>query len=338
MSRVLLPPQLSAVAQAGPEAGSVVRQLHGESMGTTWSVSVCAPPERLDALPLQRLLQAELDEVVEQMSHWKPDSLLSRFNDAPAGSTQVLPEAFFEVLRCACELARASNGAYDPAAGALVDVWGFGAKPRDALPPSAQEIREALARCGWRRLRLDEQTRSITQPGGLALDLSSIAKGYGVDRLCEALQRHGIAHHLCEVGGEVRGQGCKPDDHPWWVTLEAIPEAPFEAPWLLALDGIAVATSGDYRRYFEQGERRYAHTLDPRSGYPLNPAPAAVSVVHPRCMLADGLATVLTALGLQDGMAFAERENVAALFVMRNGASGRFDEYASTAWSRLLEA
>lgn len=337
-SRILLPPQLSAAAQAGVPAGAVVHRLAGETMGTTWSVALCAAPD-LDSAGLRALLQAELDRVVAQMSHWEPDSDLMRFNTAAAGSTQVLPEPFWTVLATAIDLAELSAGAYDPAAGALVDLWGFGAHPRPQPgPPGDADIRAALARCGWRRLAVDRERRCITQAGGVALDLSSIAKGHGVDRLCTALEAAGIPHYLAEVGGELRGQGCKPDEQPWWVTLEAIPDAAGQrlAPWMLALDGIAVATSGDYRRYFETEGRRYAHTLDPRRGHPVHPAPAAVSVVESTCMLADGMATVLTVLGLQDGMRLAEQLGIAALFAMRE--SGGIREYASSAWTRLLAA
>lgn len=340
--RVLLPARLSSFAEQGPNPGAVVQRLRGSTMGTSWSVSLTADPGCVARPSLEQCLQAELDDVVAQMSHWETASILSRFNHAPAGSRHILPKAFFEVLCCAVDLAQVSEGAFDPAMGALVDAWGFGARPREARPPKADMIIDAQERSGWRRLEFDRVSRTIKQPGGLALDLSGIAKGYAVDRLCEALQQAGIDHFLCEVGGELRGQGCKPDRQPWWVALESVPGGSADGvsplrSWALALDGLAVATSGDYQRYFEHAGRRYAHTLDPKTGYPVNPAPAAVSVIHTSCMMADGLATVLTVLGLQDGMDFAEREGIAALFVLR-GAQGRFDEYASTAWARMQES
>jgi thiamine biosynthesis lipoprotein len=197
-----------------------------------------------------------------------------------------------------------------------------------------------LQRVGWQRLQIDAGQRKALQPGGLYLDLSSIAKGYGVDCVAECVERAGVRHYLAEVGGELRGQGCKPDGSPWWVELEAVPDVSSQTrTWIAALDGLSIATSGDYRRYFERDSRRYAHTLDPRNGRPVRNAPASVTVLHAECMQADALATALTVLGLQDGMAYAERHDIAALFVMRRRDDAtRTDEFASSAFLALLDS
>ena len=308
-------------------------------MGTTWSLR-CAADAGVDITALRPAIQAALDEVVAQMSTWDAASDLSRFNAAEAGSWIALPDAFFKVLGFAQVLAQQTAGAYDVTAGAVVNCWGFGpGGARDDIP-SDDEIRGALERVGWSRLLLDEPRRLALQPGGLYLDLSSIAKGYGVDCIAESLERSGIPHYLAEVGGELRGQGCKPDGSPWWVELESPPDAAIDAGrWIVALDGLSVATSGDYRRYFERDSRRYAHTLDPRNGRPLRNAPASVTVLHAECMQADALATALTVLGLQDGMAYAERHGIAALFVTRRrDASSVTDEFASSALIALLDS
>ncbi|WP_299687592.1 FAD:protein FMN transferase [Hydrocarboniphaga sp.] len=338
-NRVLLPLQFSAAAEAGPGSGTRLYALQGQTMGTSWSLR-CALDDRVDLVSLQRSVQAALDEVVAQMSTWDAGSDLSRFNAAEAGSWLALPEGMFTVLNCAQDLAQQTAGAYDITAGALVNCWGFGpGEPRDELP-SDVEIRSALQRVGWSRLLIDAERRIALQPGGLYLDLSSIAKGYGVDRVAACVERAGVHHYLVEVGGELRGQGCKPDGSPWWVEVESVPDTESDAGrWIVGLDGLSIATSGDYRRYFERDSRRYAHTLDPRNGRPVRAAPASVTVLHAQCMQADALATALTVLGLQDGMAFAERHGIAALFVVRRRQDvANTDEFASSAWLALLDS
>lgn len=336
MKRVLIPPQLSAAALSGTEAGAQVQLLQGDTMGTSWAVKFTASPA-LALEPIRRGIQAELDRVVAQMSTWEPGSDLSRYNRAAAQSWQTLPEEFLQVLATALQVAEASGGAYDPTAGPLVNCWGFGPEPRRAAPPEAAEIRQALARVGWQRISLDLQQRRLQQPGGVYLDLSSIAKGYGVDQVARWMSGMGLRHFLVEVGGELRGQGCKPDGQPWWVVLErpADEEAGNDDELLIALDGLAVATSGDYRRYFESGAQRYSHTLDPRSGRPITHALASVSVIHAECMQADALSTALTVLGLEQGLAWAQQHGVAALFVTRK--DGGFEQQATPAFAAMLE-
>nr|WP_315400526.1 FAD:protein FMN transferase [uncultured Duganella sp.] len=348
MRRVLLPHYIS---DDPAPAGGALRDFAGRSMGTSWSVRlVAAPGQALDHL--QYGLQRQLDAVVAEMSHWEPDSDLGRFNRAAAGSWQALPPAFFDVLSFAMEVARDSGGAYDPCAGTLVNLWGFGPYGRFDQPeftaPSADEIAVARTQLGAAGVRLERDGRKALQPGGVQLDLSAVAKGYSVDRLAHHLKTQGIEHYLVEVGGELRGAGVKPDGQPWWVALEEVGGAPADAdvgaeavagapaPLVLALHGLAVATSGDYRRYFELDGRRYSHTVDPRSGMPIANDLASVTVVHGQCMAADAWSTALTVLGVEQGLALAERQGLAARFVAR-GADGRFTEHMSTHLRGMLD-
>jgi len=328
---VLIPLDLDP---AVPPPGSRVHTFEGTSMGTTWSAHVAAG--RVD--DLQPALQAELDAIVAQMSHWEPDSLLSRYNRAPAGTWVDLPAQFFDVIDYALWAHMASGGAYDPAAGALVDLWGFGAARRydhtGFYAPDEATIERALDSRAAARLSFDRDRRRLLQPGGLRLDLSSIAKGHAVDRLARCLERRGVHHYLVEVGGELRGAGVKPDGHPWWVEIEGVPDR--QAPQVVvALHGISVATSGDYRQYFEHGARRVSHTLDPRTGRPVANDVASVTVLARTCMEADALSTVLAVLGPVDGFAFAEARALAARFLVRRAAV--LDEIATPAWKALLQ-
>ncbi len=280
-------------------------------MGTGWSVQI--GDAAADEARVRALIEAELADVVAQMSHWEPDSDLSRFNTAVAGTRQPLPAPLREVLSAALELARDSGGAFDPTVGPLVELWGFGpGRPRQN-PPAHAEIEALRARIGWQRITFEGD--SLVQPGELSLDLSAIAKGHAVDRIAEVLWAEGVRHLLVEVGGELRAHGQHPDGRPWRVGLEG-PKTDTVATGI-ALREQAVATSGDYRQFFEQDGRRYSHMIDPRSGQPIAQAGIAVSVVHASCMQADGLATALAVLGPHEGYAWAIERGLAARFVYR---------------------
>ncbi len=337
MNRVLVPVSLSPDQ---PVAGSVVHDVEGGTMGTSWSARVVlAPGQTANGEAIEAHLRRQLDIVVAQMSHWEPDSDLSRFNSAAAGTWRHLPSAFYQVLSYALEVADASGGAYDPCAGALVNLWGFGARRRydeaGFYAPADDAIGAILARQDRLRLRVDAAARKVLQPGGVEIDLSSVAKGYAVDQLAQSLELQGVRHYLVEVGGELRGAGVKPDGQPWWVTLEGVPDARAQEPTVVALHGLAIATSGDYRRHYQHRGARASHTLDPRTGYPIRNRVASVTVLHAECMAADALSTALSALGLDAGMRFAEARQLAARFLLR-GADG-LEEASTTAFKAMLQ-
>jgi len=340
MNRVLIPVALSAPPPP-PIAQGQVRQWAGETMGTTWSArAVLAPGQAANqaanqAEGIESGIRAVLDAVIAQMSNWSDTSDLSRFNRAAAGSWVTLPDDCFTVLQAALQTAHDSGGAYDPTAGPLVDLWGFGPAGRRIAAPSVDDVLRVRERCGWQRLDVDAGQRCVRQPGGVSLDFCAIAKGFAVDAVSRYLDAQGMAHHLVEIGGELRGQGLRPDGMPWWVELES-PSADGTAParTMIALLGLSVATSGDYRRYFEHGGQRFAHTIDPRTGYPAAHALASVTVIHRDCMLADALSTALTVLGPQAGMAFAQRHALAARFLVRTPDG--FDELATPAFAAML--
>ncbi|MEN1959001.1 FAD:protein FMN transferase [Luteimonas sp. MJ246] len=306
-----------------------VHALGGATMGTLWRASVAAP-SGADLHVLHDGIQACLDRVVAQMSTWERDSDISRYNRARAGSWQTLPQPFFDVLRDALAIAADSDGAVDPTVGPLVEAWGFGPHGQGGAVPDAATLAEARARVGWRRIELDASRQRVLQPGGAALDLSGIAKGHGVDTVVEWLQARGVRAALVEVGGELRGYGRKPDGSPWKVLAEAWPDdddrddhAAAPAPCVIALDDAAIATSGDHWHRFEQDGRLYSHTIDPRTGAPVEHAPAAVTVVADTALAADTWATALTVLGPERGLGLAQARGMAARFVLRDATSVR---------------
>ena len=311
-----------------------IARLGGTTMGTSWSVSLALPRSR-DLHPLHAGIQAQLDRVVAQMSTWEPTSNLSRYNRAAAGSWHPLPAQTRQVLACAQQVAAASNGAFDPTLGPLVALWGFGAHAAARGRPDAQAVEATRARCGWQKLQW--QGDVLLQPGGLELDLSAIAKGFGVDEVVRWLQGQQIGAALVEVGGELHGYGRKPDGQPWRVLVESAPEEDARTPTpprVLELDGRAIATSGDRWHHYQQDGEQISHSVDPRSGRPVQRAAAAVTVVAADAMHADAWATALTVLGRDAGLELATRLGFAARFLERS-ADGPL-ETLSPAFQALL--
>ncbi|MGC3982508.1 MAG: FAD:protein FMN transferase [Steroidobacteraceae bacterium] len=338
MRRVLVP---FTIAPQAPLVGAAIHSLEGLTMGTTWSVKLVADANR-STTTLHAGIQQQLNSVVAQMSTWEPDSNLSCYNQAAANTWHEVPDEFLYVLRYALEVAEASAGAYDPTSGPLVNAWGFGPRTADDLDkqrPDDSTLQAARARVGWQRIQLNIAQRRVFQAGGVYLDFSAIAKGFAVDQISRYLLRQGIEHHLVEVGGELRGMGIKPDAMPWWVELEQ--PLPLQTRHseldeaVVALHGWSVATSGDYRRYFDVDDQHYSHTIDPRSGEPIQHGVAAVTLLHPDCIAADALSTALNVMGVEAGMAFATERALPARFVVRT--DNGFAEHLTPAFQALMQ-
>lgn len=288
-------------------------------MGTNWSLHAVAPP----AGAAERV-QAALDLVVGQMSQWEPDSDLSRFNRAVPGLWHGVPRELAHVVETALAISRASGGAFDAGLGHVTDAWGFGSTNADKLPPDGSDT------TADRRIDYDPAQRRIRRSEAAALDLSGIAKGYGVDLAATWLLDIDVRHFLLEVGGELRGEGIRPDGQPWWVDVEMPPTSSI-APWRIALHDLSVATSGNYRRGFRAGGRHYSHSFDPATGRPIVNGVSSVTVLHRHCMMADGWATALTVIGAEAAIALADEQGLAACIV----ASDR--EYLSRAWRAMQD-
>jgi thiamine biosynthesis lipoprotein len=326
-----------ALAIAACEAPARVQSLDGESMGSTWSVRYVGADASRSAV--RAAIVARLNQVDRQMSTWKSDSDLSRFNDAPAATWVDVPEELFDVVEAALALASDTQGAYDPTIGPLVDLWGFGADGSRRQPPDDASIDALRARVGWQRLKLDRAQRRILQAGGIHLDLSSIAPGHAVDRIAVHLDSQGIADYLVEVGGELRSRGRKPDGAAWQVAIQRpldndTATGGIVPAHVVALRDAALGASGDYRHFFKAGGRRYAHRIDPRTGYPVDNGVASVTVLRAQCMDADSLATAFSILGVRDGLAYARERDIGVLFIVREG--DRFEERMSPAFADLL--
>lgn len=328
--RVAIP--VGEIAPRPAPQGGRVRTLSGLTMGTTWSVRFVGSDAGEQML--RRLIPRALDRVVAQMSPWEPDSDLGRFNRLPPDSWQTLPPEFAGVIGCAIRIARESDGAYDPTVGALVDLWGFGPGGQRQTPPPADAVARDLVACGWRHLDFDAAARRLRRHHAGPLDLCGIAKGFAVDLVMEVLREHRIHHALVEIGGELSGRGVKPDGSPWWVEIDA-PARSSAPPMLVALHDLAIATSG-VERGFASGAQHYSHTLDPRSGRPIDNGMVAATVLHRSCMEADAYATALMVKGPDAAIEFAAAHRLAALICFRRDGDDTISERTTPALDAML--
>lgn len=290
--------------------------LNGETMGTRWSALFHKPAE-FDVAPVAASMAAAVNEVDRQMSTWKPDSDLMRLNAAPPGVWVECPERLMIVLETAVSIGRASGGAFDIGVGDAVSAWGFG--PATADPARIQAALSKPKRPAHDILEFDPSGRRVRKSAQVTLDLSGIAKGYGVDRLTDVARRFQISDALLSIDGELRGIGLQPDGSPWAVAIEDPDYSARKAMAIVALEDAAVATSGDYRHWIEVGAKRLSHTMDAKRGGPLARSPASVTVIAETCMAADAWATVLMVKGSHEGVELARQMRLNALFVERDG-------------------
>ncbi len=286
--------------------------LNGATMGTRWSAVVFARPGH-DIDALQVALQGAVDAVDAQMSTWRADSDLMRLNAAPVGAWCAVPPELMQVLDHALTIGRATNGAFDISMGDAVQAWGFGSAAADVTRIQAARARKRQP--AFQTLALNGPARMACRQEDITLDLSGIAKGYGVDCLAEVLLQRGLTSGLVSIDGEVRAIGPRPDGTPWPVAVERPDPLTRAAHSVLALEKGAVATSGDYRHRVQVGRRSLSHTMDPRTGAPLTTSPASVTVWAETCMAADAMATALMVMGVADGRAFALLRHIDALFL-----------------------
>lgn len=272
-------------------------------MGTTWAVQYQGDA---DVAALQQACQNAVQQVDNQMSTWTPHSDLMRFNAAPCGEWIPLPHHLMTVLAAGQEMTRLTDGAFEMNLGAAVQAWGFSAAKIDLAAIRAASAEPWVSSLAGLELR-ETQARKAAP---LSLDLSGIAKGYGVDQLATVAQDFGIAA-LCEIDGELRAVG----DHPWTVAIES-PD--MGAHSFISLTDGALATSGDYRHFVMVKGQRLSHTIDPKRRAPLIAAPASVTVLAANCMQADAMATALLVMGAEKGIAFAHSQSISALFLIRD--------------------
>jgi thiamine biosynthesis lipoprotein len=295
----------------------------GDTMGTTYHVKVVgAAVDAAAQTRLQAAVDATLASVLADMSTYDPESALSKFNHSPSTDPQTVPPALLKVVQTSQAIHTASDGAFDVTVGPLVNVWGFGPDQRGTPPDDATRDR-LRGFVGAEKLSFDAAAGTLRKSHPeVYVDLSAIAKGYGVDRVADTVEAAGYTRYMVEIGGEVRTRGLNPSEQPWRIGIERPQDEGSSVLQVVQPGDGGMATSGDYRNFIEVAGKRFSHTIDPRTGAPIDHGLASVTVFHARCAEADAWATALNVLGPVAGPAMAEKQGLAALFLVRKGDGG----------------
>lgn len=309
--------------------------LTGNTMGTTYSVKyVDFPGETavVDPILLKQIIDSRLIEINKLMSTYIPDSELSVINNSAANKSLIVSDDTLYVINKAIELNKISSGKLDITVGPLVNLWGFGPTKRPERIPSKDELVAVSEYIGIDKFQLNgNQLTKLHED--VYIDLSTIAKGYGVDEIAEILIEQNLTNYLVEIGGEMRLAGKKPGERDWSIAIEKPVSDKRAIQRILSIGDNSVATSGDYRNYFEKDGIRYSHLIDPTTRFPIQHKLVSVTVIAEKSIMADGLATALIVLGEEKGLELANQENIAALFIVKQG--NEFIEIESNALAAL---
>ena len=324
---------------AGCSRGPGPLQLSGPTMGTTYSVSIPRLPDDTDRATVEAVIADVLREADQHLSGWNDRSELVRFNNSSSTDWQPVSPVLLESVEQAQAVSRATHGTFDITVGPVVRAWGFGAGASAHAGPSApaaETLAHLRAHVGYEKLELRPAPPALRKSTpGLEIDLDGIAPGWAVDRIAARFERIGIRDYLVELGGEVLAKGANAEGRRWRVAVETPQAGERQAYAVIELDGVGVSTSGDYRDYREVDGRRISHTIDPRSGAPVEHGLASVTVVRESVAEADAWATALMVLGPEEGMALARRERLAALFIRRGERPGGFVAEETPEFARL---
>ncbi len=299
-----------------------VVRLSGETMGTTFNVTAIG--EDLDETALAASVEETLAAVNAKMSNWDPNSEVSTFSASTSTDPVAVSDEFALVLAAANDVHNKTDGAFDVTLGPLIELWGFGPrKPEDPLPSDA-DIEAALAGVGQNRLlRLDAEAGTLAKSEpGVGINLSAIAKGYGIDAVAETLRDAGIENYLVEIGGDLVSKGQNDKGETWQIGIEKPQAGSQSLQLIVSLDDRGMASSGDYKNYFEQDGVRYSHIIDPTTGRPITHRTTSVTVLAENAMMADAWATAMLALGQEKGMQLAEEHKLAVYFISRDVTGG----------------
>ncbi len=314
-----------------------VVRLSGETMGTTFNITAIG--EDLDEAALAASVEQALAEVNAKMSNWDPNSEVSTFSASTSTDPVAISDEFALVLAAANDVHEKTGGTFDVTLGPLIELWGFGPrKPEDPVPSDA-DIQAALNGVGQARLlTLDASAGTLAKSDpSVGINLSAIAKGYGIDAVAETLQDAGIEDYLVEIGGDLVTKGQNDQGEAWRIGIER-PEAGSQSVQLIvSLDDRGMASSGDYKNFFEQDGVRYSHIIDPTTGRPITHRTTSVTVLAENAMMADAWATAMLALGQEKGMELAEQYKLAVYFISRD-VTGGDDAYITVHSSAFKDA
>ncbi len=310
-------------------------QISGATMGTQYHISAL-PPKGFDREQGAKGVDALLAAFSQITSTYIPDSDVNRLSAFPLDESVDISQVLSDILLISMEVSWITGGAFDVTVSPLVELWGFGVEKREQTIPAASAIEAALEEVGFQHLELDFTEPKVKLRKPLRIDLSSVAKGYGVDMLAQWLERQGITDYLVEIGGEIRAAGKSPRGDAWRVGIEK-PAGLLSAGVAEAIrvSGVGLATSGDYRNYFEKDGKRYSHTINPKTGYPITHTTASATVVAETAAYADALATGLLVLGAEKALPLAETHGIAVYLIEKTDAG--FKSSYSSSFAPYLE-
>jgi thiamine biosynthesis lipoprotein len=305
--------------------------IHGRTMGTTYHVTVVTGYFQ-GISGLKEKIDARLEDINRSMSTYRTSSEISRFNRfKKAGRKFKISDDFFRVMTTGRTIYRLSDGAWDATVKPLVDLWGFGPGSRSSKVPPQNEIAALLPDIGFSNIEIPASGYLLKKRAAVTVDLSSIAKGYGVDQVGDILRKNGFENYLVEIGGEIIAAGNRKDDRPWRIGINRPQaDAAFDEVYkVVDLRNQAFATSGDYRNFFEVNGVRYSHVIDPRTGYPVSNGVVSVSIITDTCTLADGLATAVMVMGADKGLDLINRlAGVEGLIIVEKDDGTLVDYYS----------
>ena len=312
--------------------------LHGTTMGTTYQVKIIVG--YFKSTPgLKEKIDNRLQAIKQSMSTYLPDSEISRFNAIQDTREKLaVSDDFLQVMLAAGDIYDKTGGAWDGTIKPLVNLWGFGNTRQTHQLPDETEIKKQIRWIGFQHIGIFPEGYLQKKKSTITLDLASIAKGYAVDQVSDLLQTSGIENFLVEIGGEVFASGYRKDGKPWRVGINqpSITASTDDVYQVVPLHNRAMATSGDYRNYFEADGKRFSHIIDPRTGYPVNNGVVSVSIVADNCMFADGLATAIMVMGLEHGMALINSLKGVEGFIIVRKEDAELAHYASDAFDTLV--
>lgn len=295
--------------------------INGLTMGTSYSIKIVPNGNELDKNTILANIENILADINQAMSTYINDSELSIFNNSKITDWQVLSADLYRVIQHGNQVSSISNGAFDITVSPLVNLWGFGPDPYTREIPSDSVIQSIKQHTGFEKIDFDATTQRISKSDPVVtIDLSGIAKGFAVDKIAQYLNGLGITDYLVEIGGELIGKGTNAKQLAWQIGIEQANPLERSVQRIVGLDNIAMATSGDYRNYFEKDGVRYSHTIDPVSGKPISHTLAAVTVLHGSAMHADALATAFMVSGPGKSLALANEIDVALYMIIKTDA------------------
>lgn len=324
---------IALLAACGQQPETLLTHLSGNTMGTTYNIKFAANDD-IKLAELSNKIERRLFEINKHMSTYDPESELSQFNKSRFTKPITLSDETALVVKEAMRLGKLSNGVLDVTVGPLVNLWGFGPTKRPEKIPSDEQVAEVRQYVGLDKITLNGNRLTKRHPL-VYVDLSTIAKGYAVDELAAIIEPLASEGYLVEIGGEMRVKGTKPNGEDWRIAIEKPVTTERAAQRVITIGDNAIATSGDYRNYFEQDGMRYSHLINPKTGNPIQHNTVSATVVHPSSMVADGLATALNVMEWSDAIALAE-DNELAVFIIRKTDDG-FEEYESPMFDEWVD-